>query len=313
MEVYRGLEMRQLAVSEVPWAQTMWISECGVLVHRHYDIVRDCWEWDERCRPLVTDSRGRAGHYIRGHFRTLEMCIAMAWLARRARATRSSRLRMKDASKGAVAHNLEWSDGDCAGDEVWLDDEDWRPVNVKAGIIPCRTDLLISASGRIRRGSCVSEGVYSLGPERFFPIGHIGLLPLLQLSHLMFTGERREARIPPRIRRAMKLIRAGASVSGVSKQMCVKENTAWSYVFLALQNMSTRSAAAYTARLVVTKDLEAVARKVSEETPLFLCGRLRDAMQVVNRALASSPHWKTNPNRYAELCLVRTLLQRERT
>lgn len=320
-----GRAMRQVPPDALLWGHTAWISETGDLRKRYYDVTTNTWIWGDVRTPVV-DRSGRVGHRINGRFRTLEQAVALAWVPRRTAMPRLRRVVYRGGapSNAVLAHNLEWSDersgveDDLDDDDIELTDDDqpvdeeWRKIAFKTAIVPCVSDWEISREGRVRVRDRICTGTYALGPSRFFPVVNIGLVPLDDLKSLLFRGERREEPTPPRIKRVMRLIRRdeGASIASIAAELAVRESTAWSYAYMALQRMSTASAQRHTVRLLRDPILQDVVLKVAQEAPIVYRCRLRELTPMITRVLASNSKWLCNPHRYSELCAVRTLLQR---
>lgn len=316
-----GVSMRQVPSYSFTFAFATWVSEQGVVRNRYYCPFDDTWSWGDVRRP-VFDASGRLGFNVYGRFRLMEQVIALAWVPRRRPMSRMRRVRLTEASGGLVAHNLAWSDEpreDDTSDES--DDEDdsgdaYRPLALKMGLLSCvDSRILLSQKGRIKTPYGVFKGSYAIGPCRFFPIPHMGLLPLNLASQLLFTGERdrRVGRPPPRIVRVLRQLKAGSSVAAIARAAGIREATAWSYAHAALLHMSTSSARRVTERIMSETPLVLTAlAKISTETPLALGGRLSDVVHLLTRLFAAEPAWREYPHRYSSVCVARTLLQRER-
>lgn len=321
-----GTAMRQVPSDTIAWSQTAWISECGELRNRFYNVLTGKWVWGEP-RHAVLDAQGRAGYRINGRFRTIGHAVALAWIPRRTIAKKLQPVRCKSGHE-IIAHNLYWLDEppddedevELVGNRAEDDtdslplDQEWRRVAFKMGLVSCCADVFISRDGHIRRmrDDRVMCGTLSLGDHRFFPIENVGLVPLRRLSDLIFDGSRESVRIPPRIKRVMRLLRENQlDVAAVAIALRVKMNTAWSYIYTAMRYMSTDSAEKHTSRLITCVDLLPLMDKLSRESPLILHGRLRDVTHLVTRLLSADISWKCNAQRYNEVCAVRALLQRK--
>lgn len=315
------LPMRQVPSYSFGFGFATWVSESGIVRNRFYDPFHAAWSWGAVRRP-VFDAAGRLGFNIYGRFRLLEQVIALAWVPRRRPMSRLRRVCRRDPNGDLSAHNLAWSDEmhDDPSTDDDSDDEDengdaYRPLVLKMGLIPCiNQSMQISQSGRVKTAYGSFKGSYALGPCRFFPIPHVGLLPLNLASQLLFTGDRdrKIGRPPPRVLRTMQQLKAGRTIQEIARDGGIKEATAWSYAHAALQQMSTSSARQITEK--ITEDTPLVLKalgQLSTETPLALAGRLSDVVHLLTRLFAAEPSWRENPHRYSIVCMARTLLQRE--
>lgn len=322
-----GEAMRQVPSVFIPWSQTVWVSETGTVRNRYFDVVSETWKWG-KIRLSVTGRCDRLGHSVYGRFRTVEQIIALAWVPRKTPMKRMVQICHRKC-EGLVAHNLYWSDepsyddedddivmeGQASDDHIdrnMCDGEEWLSVAFKIGLVQCRSGLLISRDGRLydTRTSHVESGCYGLGPCRFYPIAHVGLVPLQRLSELLFISKRTFDSVPRRIKTVMRLLRTENTIDEIATKMGVKAGTAWSYTYLAMRAMSTESATEHTRRLVSCNVLTILMTKLASETPFVLTGRLRDVTNLVTKVMPPDPSWCCNSQRFNEVSAIRTLLQR---
>ena len=324
VEEVEGVAMRPIPLRRYWWSTVPWISETGDLRKRHYNARTNEWHWEPRLRPPVLDKRGRLGHRLQNQFRPLAQLIALAWVRRHAPMDRMRAVVLVEPSDGLVAHNLRYVDDgepsageDATSDdsasivELEGDDETWRDLECKVGIVPCvDVGVRLSSHGRVCVDGVVSRGVPSLG-------GHVCLVPgvppvpIERVRDLLFGAPRRE-RPPPRMARVIVLLREGASVREVARRMRIKPTTAWSYAHVALRFVSTSSAGRFTRQLMHDPDVEAPFRQLVDEAPHLLHAPLRAIVDLFTRTcMACDLQWRSNPHRYAEVCALRALLQRE--
>ena len=312
--------MRQIPSTQLPWSQTTWISEAGIVRNRYFDVVNRTWRWGNVRRPTIDDGNGRIGYYVYNRFRTIKQAIALAWIPRSTEMKRLQRVEFI-TGEAMIAHNLKWADereddddmeesGDTNDDAL----ETWMPLTAfKMGIISFdAAGFYISSFGRIKTPREISRGHCVFGQYRLFPLPTIGLVPLQALRDATFASQHTHINNPPpRIKTTMRLLRRSHSIHSISKKLAIKESTAWSYAHMALTYMSTQSAQKITTNLLRSSVIESVVRKLASETDVVLTGRLRDVMCLLNREFASDCSWRCNPFRYEQLRMIRTLLQRE--
>lgn len=310
----RGVAMRQIPFRNPPWNYTVWISEIGDLRRLYYDVSNHSWIWDGLRQPVV-DRTGRVGFYIDRRFVPIDRAIALAWIPRWRPVTRRTSVRHRESNE-TVAHNLMWTDED-DDDEIEtiedadVDDETWCNIEFQLGLIRCKTQDQVSSLGRFRR----SDGTHVLPSTRafnhiFLGIERVGLIPIDLVSDVMF-GRYEPSRPPPRIRRVISALDdPSLTVIDISKMLGTSASTTWSYIYDAIHVMSRKRAEKITHRLV-GDSLVKVVRKVADETPVVVRGRLRNVVHLIDRCLASHPDWRTDSTRYARVRILRDLLRRE--
>lgn len=314
--------MRQVPSYSFSFGYSTWITEDGRIRNRYFNPKTLSWNWGDFRKPVL-DCRVRVGFNVYGRFRTTEQLIALAWIPRTKPMMRMKRVMRKEMKNDAEAHNLFWCDEEHSeheeesSDSEEEDDDSKKPLAFKMGMVPCVNDqLMLSRKGRIHTPQGVFRGSYALGPCRFFPVFNVGLVPLNLASQLVFTGKRDKCigKPPPRIARVMQHIRRGLLIGDISRLLCIKRETAWSYVHAALQHMSTSSARKITEHILSSETTPPVLKalsKLSTETPVILGGRLQDVVYTLTQAFAVDPAWREYKHRYSVVCISRTLLQRE--
>lgn len=314
-----GLPMKQVPTLSFSFACTTWVSEQGVVRNRFYDAFAREWRWGAM-RRAVFDARGRLGFNVYGRFRTGEQVIALAWIPQRRPTRRIGRVVRCEPSEAATAYNLRWANrGTDSSSESESDNdddgEDRMPLEFKMGLVPCsNTGLAIDRRGRIYTPHGTFRGFFALGPCRFYPIPHVGLVPLNLVSTLMFTGERDRSLTtpPPRVKRVAQRLRRGDTISQIAREAGVRDSTVWSYAHTALQHMSTQTARRIAERMLHdAPDVLSAMSTLSTETPLVLSGRLSDVVYLMTRVFAGKARWREYPHRYSAVCLARAVLQRE--
>ncbi len=309
--------MRQVPSISLPWTYTVWISEIGVLRPRHYDIIECAWAWGAIRHPVV-DSRGRMGFHVYGVFRTIEQTIALAWIPR---CVPSGRLRSIQYIEGSelVAHNLGWKDEieegtDCSSESTDVppsSNYEWFPLRFKIGVITCDfPKYKVSRCGCIKTpGGDIVKGVYTVGVARFGILPNIGMVNLEEVVRLL--NNQRGRRSAPRFSNFIRQLRAGRSIRSISRQQCIKESSAWAYAYAGMRNVSTRTARILTLQCLSTNVAAAMERLLKEAPRVVLTGQLQDLVYMMTQVLAADMHWRSNPHRYAEVRLMRAVLQRE--
>lgn len=313
--------MRQVPSLRLLWHYQTWVSPDGRVRNRYYDPRGATWVWGDVRASRVDARSGRVGYTIYGAFRTIEQVIALAWVPRDRPMLRMRAVHQASGVESLTARDITWADERChlSDDDADEDmDEEFRPLRLKIGIVPCiRDDVLISRRGRIRLVASAPDqrritrrGHASYGPSLLFPFENVGLLPLDLVGHMVCTGERlRSERPPPRVTRTIRLLKKGHDVAHIARELAILESTAWSYAHMAMRHVSTDTARALTLRLV-SERLHHIVQTLADETSFVLHGRLKDVINLVNNVLVDDPDWRTSPSRYARVSLIRSLLQR---
>jgi hypothetical protein len=85
-------EMRQIPELHV-WSSCVYITRNGIARRRFYNSVARGWTWADEPLVITLDEAGRMGYYI-GWWRSIELCIALAWLSRAENSTLGVRERV---------------------------------------------------------------------------------------------------------------------------------------------------------------------------------------------------------------------------
>lgn len=316
VEEVDNLPMRPIPLRRFCWATVPWISEHGIVRNRHYNARLREWFWEKAPLSPVMDKTGRIGHRLQKQFRTITALIALAWLRRRTSMRRMRSVELISPCDGVVAYNLRYkyeTDDDEESDAESGDgSEEWTDMECKVGLVPCiGTGVLVSNRGRIRKNNIVSYGVGGLGGQ-FCILPSIPPIPIERVAAVLFSSQPRGEKPPPRIRNVIALLKAGADKESLQCSLQIKSTTVWSYVQDSMRFVSTKSATTYLRRMLLDKNVEASFRRLVDESPHLLHAPLREIVDVFTRtSMASDPLWRTNPNRYAEVCALRSLIQRE--
>jgi hypothetical protein len=301
--------MRQMPSVSLPWMYTLWVSEVGVVRPRYYDVVDQDWKWGDIRLPVL-NGHGRMGFHVHGTFRTIEQTIALAWLPRSTPTARIRPIELLDGEE-LVAHNMRWkdeveSDSDCSSDSS----KQWLPLRFKIGVVTCDfPDYKLSRCGCIKTPHGTTEGSYAIGCSKFGILPQIGLVNLEKVVRLLDNG--RGDRPPPRFSRVLRHIRKGRSIRDIARRECIKESTAWAYAYAGLRHVSTDTARALTHRCL-SENVAVAMECLLEEVPnVVLVGRLHELVYMLTKLLSADTDWKTNPHRYAETLMMRSVLQRE--
>tara|TARA_B110000046_G_scaffold177799_1_gene205032 strand:+ start:709 stop:1671 length:963 start_codon:yes stop_codon:yes gene_type:complete len=310
-----GIPVRPIPLRRFCWASVPWVSEHGVVRYRHYNARLAAWFWEARPLVPVIDKTGRLGHRLHGQFRTIPQLIALAWLRRRTPMRRMRPVELIARSDGVVAYNLRYADeqlDDTDSDDDDETDEVWVALECKVGIVPCvGTGALISSRGRVRVANAITHGTGGLGGY-FCILPSVPPIPISRVTAVLFSSRPRGEKPAPRIREVIRLLKDGANVEVVRREMRIQPNTAWAYVHDAMRFVSTKSAATYTRQMMQDEHVEAPFRKLVDEAPELLHAPLRIIVDRFTRTcMAGDLMWRTNPHRYAELCAMRALVQRE--
>lgn len=292
--------LRQLPYRHTPWAHTLWVSETGALFPRLFLVASRSWRWLPARTPRF-DALGRQGHYVDATFRTLEQLVALAWCA--GEPPRGLHLVRHHPEEPLYAHNLEWVETTSVEVESAAPRR-WRAIaEVRLGLICCGTDCEVSTDAQLRAGGVLLPTFRSLG-HIFAHAPHVGLVPVDLLRDVLF-GAKRPPPPPPRLRLVLDLL-PHATPHTLACALGIRQSTAWSYLRDALRHLSTRRAAAVTARFVGT-ELDQLVRALPD-----VCDQpLRELVHHVDRALAADRDWRTRADRYARVVLVRDVLRRE--
>lgn len=316
VEEIDGIWMRPIPLRRASWASVPWISEDGVLRIRWYNARLALWVWESRPRTPVLDKTGRVGHRLHKQFRTIAQLIALAWLPRTHPMRRMRTVELVAPSNGLVAYNLRYIDADeeeTATSSDDDDDEEWLDLECKVGIVPCSgMNVSISNRGRVRVHRTIIPTAGGIG-DCFCILPSVPPIPISRVTAALFSSRPvRGDKPPPRIRQVVTLLREGANGQTLQKRLRIKPSTAWSYVHEALRFVSTKSATLYMRQMMQDAHVEAPFRKLIDEAPNLLHAPLRVIVDIFTRTcMASDPMWRTNAHRYAEVCAMRSLLQRE--
>lgn len=311
-------EMREVPNKKLWWDAVYFVSETGMLRRRYYNPMMRTWVWGDAITPRFV--RDRLGYRINGQFHTIEQAIALAWVKRRIATKHLCRVVLKDPREGVIAYNLKYADeDDCESgsesseDEEGVQDEVWKDLKCKIGIVPCENaQMQVSNLGRVRSADgTIHCGTVGAGLSRFVRVSNVGLIPI-DATKALFDGSRYE-KPPPRIRNILILLKhCDLSIEMLAQRLKIKESTAWLYVTQGMRYVSTQSAQHYLRKLLQkSHPLEHALRNIFLRQPHLLTSRLTPLVGIVNREMAADPDWPCNRFRFAEVAALRMQMQRE--
>ena len=300
-------EARQIP-TRFTWSTTCWITREGTVRRRHWDFRKKRWRWNEQAvMPAEEvnsrgDSTGRFGIYVDGWWKSLEHCIALAWLSRQEEST--APVQRED---GMPLHKryLSWSDGG----EGYMEEprtlrgETWRPLSWRCGCVPCPDTYQISNFGRI----CSPTGVTSRGfwfdDRRWEAIKGAGLVDLFAAAKLQ-----RVLNVPPRIRTTLDALMSGQSPCELARVLGIAEDSAWTYAWEAGRHIPPNRLWSI-ARSIVSPDLLHVLRDMEAQGHPLLGARLTELMSEVEDNLPEDSKFLQEECQFGQLKFARMALQ----
>ena len=234
-----GSEMRQVP-TRFTWSTSLWVSEDGMLLRRHFDVTTGSWRWDGN-GPLsyTEDFEGRQGFRVDNQFRPIEQLIALAWLWDR---LPGSRAQVEVVSgKPLNAKYMRWVERETI-EELGIDhDEVWKPLkSYKCGIVTIPDGYQISTKGRLKGPCGITKGFYfvgACGETRMASVAECGLVDLWVAAKLIPPS----VYLPPALHQAANAMMSGLTPkehaeerAGKRNGIAITEETSWSYYRQAL-------------------------------------------------------------------------------
>ena len=289
--------MRQVPQRHV-FNSILCITPCGVARRRFWNSGAQTWSWAEPS-AYVEDGEGRFGLNVEDGFRTLEWCIASAWLLR----APDSCVRVH-LQPGKPPHLkwLQWPESEDAR-EMIIHGETFKPVRWKVGAINVSTDQFeLSNKGRLMHvaSGAITSGLY-FADSRWAAV-HGLLVDLLLASRL----RQPIIDLPPRIMMAAECLWAGDTPSDLAYEAGVGIETAWSYCFKASQHVSRSQLRALGPKLV-SSDLWSALKSLRNACDSVLDTDLTTLKVLLDEELEGGEYEKCEAPfaeiRFARLCL----------
>ena len=219
------------------WSSAVFVTADGVLRTRQYNAVTGSWAWGDEL-PLVLED-GHAGYMTKDGWRSVDHCIALAWLARMpgSRLREKVTVRLVDGSDVASeatprAEQIEWVESDMP-DDAPRKGEKWKPLRWKCGLIPVDGRYQISNQGRLKSPftGAVTEGFAAHG-TRWAGVRESGIL-----VDILAAAGLQEERIPPVVRMAREAMLSGYTPTDLADAAGIQESTAWKNTCVAAQGV----------------------------------------------------------------------------
>ena len=259
--VIDGVPMRQIPQKHT-FNSILCISPQGTARRRYWNSIPKKWSWSEQPSQYVTDEEGRLGFNLEDGFRTVEFCIASAWLLRAPNSC--PRVKM-ELGKPPDVKWIDWHEPEDPT-EMHLEGEIFKPVRFKVGAIDVSTDAFeISNKGRLKHVASggVTKGLY-FADSRWAAINGV-LVDILVAGKL----KRPVIDLPPRIMLAAECLWSGNTPDDLADEEGIALETAWSYCWKAAQHFSKTDLLSLGPRLV-SSDLWKLLKTIRDNRdPLF--------------------------------------------
>ena len=306
-----GDEMRQLPELHC-WSSGVFVARNGLVWRRFYNSQTREWAWADVPLVATIDEAGTMGYNV-GWWRSMEVCIASAWLHRMEGSTSGVRERVTvelvetarpaspERSQGPHLDALEWVEGEEPDEEAdTIEGETWRKLKWRVGLVPCDRRYMISSLGRLKSPFTkkVTRGFWACDSR--WAATRDGLL-----VNLLAAAGLTEVRIAPSIRTALDALLNGVTPEALAAELGVAESTGWNYttqaaIFAPRSELLTRvEALIHPAMWRALLALQGDARLGASLTELFLT--LQQLLPPRSRALRTE-------HAMAELRLARLAL-----
>ena len=290
--------MRQVPQRHV-FNSILCITPQGIARRRYWNSVPRKWSWAEELSQYVTDGEGRLGFHLEDGFRTVEFCIASAWLLR----TPNSCPRVNmELGKPPDVEWISWHEPEDAT-EIRFEGETFKPVRFKVGAIDVSTDAFqLSNKGRLKHveSGAVTTGLY-FADSRWAAINGV-LVDILVASRL----KKPVIDLPPRIMRAAACLWSGNTPEDLADEDGIGLETAWSYCWKAAQHFSKTDLLSLGPRLV-SNDLWKLLKTMRENRDPLFDADLATLKTVADNELEGGEYDSSDAPfakiRFARLCL----------
>ena len=212
-------------------SSAVWVTRDGTAYRRYYNSQTCAWTWGEALEvALDRETQDRVGYNLPTGWRSLELCIATAWLHRAEGSTRRVRILTSSRPSNDVS-NLAWAERPQEGSvDLEGEEETWSALHWSIGIIPCDARYSISSRGRLLSPHTgeVTRGFAARG-TRWAAVQGAGLVDLNAASGFV----RAEGEIPPRTYEAYKALVQGITPAEHARRHGLRTKTAWDYFNVA--------------------------------------------------------------------------------
>ena len=287
-----GTAMRQVP-TRFAFSSTLWVSEDGLLMRRHFDVTTTRWRWaDEGALVYTEDDGGRLGLRVDNQFRTIEQIIALAWLWNRQPGSRVD----VEVVQGQPPHAqyIRWTERESVKELGENRDEVWKTLRgYKCGIVTIPEGYQISSKGRLKGPKGVTRGFYfvgACGETRLASVKDCGLVDLWVAAKLIPPA----LCLPPALKQAADGMMTGHTPSEHAEAVAIKEDTAWSYYRQTLAALNLpRSELKQLGESLCNRDLWRFLMKLSDEDDDRIDGPLNDLFELVEEELPEkSRFWR---------------------
>ena len=293
---FRGREgtLRQIPLKMPQWASAPMINKRGVMRRRWWNGATQQWSWSEPTPPVVKQESGQVCYHLDNGFIPVETCIALAWLKR---APGSMARVVVEPGKPPVLRYIKWAEPEDA--EPHVDDEDWKPLVWRCGVVKVEDGFYISSAWRIRSPSGeVTAGFWHNGYR--YAGTEAGLVNLTEAATVW---QKHPTYMQPTIRLGMNALLSGNGPKEVAHALGVKESTAWNYVRRGAQELKPNELLHVVPKLV-SEDLWSVLVGMARARDERLWGKYKDLMPVLERRLSPNGTFRRCTSPYDELGLA---------
>ena len=291
------MQFRQVP-QQATWASSLWCSRDGVVWRRHYDVMRECWRWEDKPVELVLDEGGRLGVFLEW-WTSLEIVVGLAW---RHRAPDSASRVTLQAGKELHAKYVRWQEEEDPCEQGRIKGESWKPLKWRCGVVPCPNGYDISDEGRLRgpEGDVTIGFWYEPLQTRLAAVKDCGLVDLMVAARL----KPRQALLSPSLKMAADCLLSGFGPRDLANAAGVTLETAWGY-FTKVALHIRPSDLKCCVRAIVSRDLWSLLVAMLEDDNPALGGKLKDLMPEVEEMLSKRGEFRRSEHRWSELRLAR--------
>jgi len=298
-------DVRQIP-TKYSWNMSYWVNTHGTIRKRFWNASTQKWHWDSDAMQLVEETTGhgnltgRLGIILENSFKSVEMCIALAWLPRREGS--KAHIVLQD-NMPLEKRYLHWSDGGECVDESPINGENFKPLtNWRCGCVPIPQGYEISNFGRLRYHGEVTSG-FVFDETRLASVPQCGLVDLYAAAKI-----RRVLDIAPRIKTALDCLLSGHSPEDLAACLLVTVDTAWQYCWDAARHMPPAKIRT-VAYGIVSHDLLKLLREMFDTFHPLVGGRLKDLMADVHGRLPSNSPFFKSETQFAQLRFAKMYIE----
>ena len=225
VEHHGDTPLREIVQPNV-WSSSVWISQDGEAYRKYYNPVARTWgEWEGIPVSLDQERGARLGYSLPTGWKSIEACIATAWLHR----DPGSRCHTRITDLPPNARNISWGEGETDSESGDFSGERWKSLKWHCGQVECDPRYRISSHGRLKNPEGVVTRGFSAHGTRWAAVRGCGLVNLLAASGLA----RDDVPVPPRVYRAYVSLSSGLSPEEHAERWKISERASWQYFCVA--------------------------------------------------------------------------------